>query len=241
MDTIKAELQGVKMIAHRGLSGIERENTAAAFVAAGNRSFYGIETDTRCTADGVYVLLHDNNPQRVAPHVTDVTIEKSAYETVQNVVLTDTDGSTHRNDLRIPLLIDYLKICKTYDKVCVLEIKELHNDVQMQALIDLVRSERDLSKVIFISFNRDNCITLRRLLPDQEIQWLVEWYSDEVRNTLITYRLGLDIGYSSLTKEIVDDLHAHGLSVNCWTCDNADHARELVAMGVDYITTNILE
>lgn len=241
MDTIKAQLQGVKMIAHRGLSGIERENTAAAFIAAGNRSFYGIETDARITADGKYMLLHDSDPHRVAPHVTGVTVEGSTYETLRDIVLTDTDGSITRNDLRIPLMIDYLKICRTYDKVCVLELKLEHNDEQMQAFIDLVRSERELSKVIFISFNLNNCITLRRLLPDQEIQWLVEWYNDEVRDTLITHRLGLDIGYSSLTKEIVDDLHAHGLSVNCWTCDNVEHARELAALGVDYITTNILE
>ena len=40
MDTIKIDKNNVKLIAHRGVSGIERENTAAAFVAAGNRSYY---------------------------------------------------------------------------------------------------------------------------------------------------------------------------------------------------------
>ena len=34
MDTIKVNRKDVKMIAHRGLSGLERENTNAAFVAA---------------------------------------------------------------------------------------------------------------------------------------------------------------------------------------------------------------
>ena len=38
MDTVKIDAKSTKMIAHRGVSGIERENTAAAFVAAGNRS-----------------------------------------------------------------------------------------------------------------------------------------------------------------------------------------------------------
>ena len=41
MDTVKIKAKGVKMIAHRGLSGIERENTYPAFVAAANRSYYG--------------------------------------------------------------------------------------------------------------------------------------------------------------------------------------------------------
>ena len=46
-DTVKIDKRGVRLIAHRGLSGIEQENTCAAFIAAANReSYYGIETDT---------------------------------------------------------------------------------------------------------------------------------------------------------------------------------------------------
>ena len=33
------------MIAHRGMSGLEMENSASAFVSAGQRSHFGIETD----------------------------------------------------------------------------------------------------------------------------------------------------------------------------------------------------
>ena len=54
MDTIKIESKGVKIIAHRGLSGIERENTCSAFVAAANRSYFGIETDIHTTRDGKF-------------------------------------------------------------------------------------------------------------------------------------------------------------------------------------------
>ena len=61
MDTIKIDKNNVKLIAHRGVSGIERENTAAAFVAAGNRSYYGIETDVHVTKDGKFVIIHDDD------------------------------------------------------------------------------------------------------------------------------------------------------------------------------------
>ena len=45
-DTIKiADHGSTKFVAHRGVSGLETENTAAAFIAAGNRSYYGVETD----------------------------------------------------------------------------------------------------------------------------------------------------------------------------------------------------
>ena len=56
MNTIKVDSGNTLMIAHRGLSGIELENTCSAFVAAGNRSYFGIETDVHVTADGQYII-----------------------------------------------------------------------------------------------------------------------------------------------------------------------------------------
>ena len=66
MNTIKITKNSTKLVAHRGLSGIEKENTNAAFVAAGNRSYYGIETDIHRTADGRFVVCHDDDLKRVA-------------------------------------------------------------------------------------------------------------------------------------------------------------------------------
>lgn len=66
MDTVKIKSNLVNMIAHRGLSGLERENTFPAFVAAGNRSYFGIETDVRKTKDGKFIIIHDNNIDRVS-------------------------------------------------------------------------------------------------------------------------------------------------------------------------------
>ena len=65
MNTVKIEKQNTRLIAHRGVSGIERENTAAAFVAAGNRGYYGIETDVHVTKDGKYIIIHDDDTKRV--------------------------------------------------------------------------------------------------------------------------------------------------------------------------------
>ena len=62
LNTVKIEnKKGTKFIAHRGLSGLELENTISAFVAAGNRSYQGIETDVHVTSDGKFVVYHDDN------------------------------------------------------------------------------------------------------------------------------------------------------------------------------------
>ena len=57
MDTIKINKKNVLMIAHRGVSGLETENTKEAFIIAGNKSYYGIETDVHVTLDGKFSKL----------------------------------------------------------------------------------------------------------------------------------------------------------------------------------------
>ena len=113
MNTIKFNKKQVKTIAHRGLSGLEKENTCAAFVAAGNReSYYGIETDVHRTADGQFVVFHDDNTARVG--VDSLVIENSTFDTLRKLQLTDIDGKRGRMDLIIPTLAEYIGICKKY-------------------------------------------------------------------------------------------------------------------------------
>ena len=71
-----------RMIAHRGLSGIETENTAAAFVAAGQHPYFGIETDVHRTVDGKFIIIHDDNTKRVAGD--EMIVEKTTFETLKS-------------------------------------------------------------------------------------------------------------------------------------------------------------
>lgn len=123
MDTIKINSKQAKIIAHRGLSGIECENTCPAFVAAGNRSYFGIETDVHKSKDGKFVIIHDETTQRVSLQQSNINVEESNYSSVSSLILPDLDKTTIRQDIRIPLLDEYIKICKKYNKICVLELK----------------------------------------------------------------------------------------------------------------------
>ena len=51
----------------------------------------------------------------------------------------------------------------------------------------------------------------------------------------------MDIWYGSLTEETYAWLRSLGKKVNVWTCDDPAAAAKYVEMGVDYITSNILE
>ena len=80
------------------------------------------------------------------------------------------------------------------------------------------------------------------MLPEAEIQFLTSGeVNDELIDTLISGKLDLDIYYKRLTAENIALLHSKGIKVNCWTVDGKEDAEALVNMGIDFITTNILE
>lgn len=239
MNTIKFKNISTKIVAHRGLSGIETENTNAAFVAAGNRSYYGIETDIHRTADGRFVVCHDDNLNRVAGE--NIPVETTALAELQSIVLFDKDGTKGRADLRVSVLENYISICKKYGKHCVLELKSDFTEEEILGILDIIEGFDYLKNVTFISFVYSNVEKIRKFRPDQSVQFLFTQFTDEIIARVIKDRIDIDVYYKALTKEFVDRMHANGLVVNCWTVDDPEKAEILSAWGVDYITSNILE
>lgn len=241
MDTVKVQKGNVKMVAHRGLSGIERENTCAAFVAAGNRDYFGIETDVHRTADGAYVVIHDDRTGRVA--FEDISVEGSTLEQLQNIAIKDKDEMP-RSDLKIPTLDEYLKICAKYGKIPVLELKNDFPKADVENIVAIVKQHMTLENIIFISFSYQNMIYLRELEKDARLQYLCGG-SAKVDEALVAklkdYDLDLDIYWKVLDEAGVKLLHDNGIEINVWTVDDPTVAEQLVSWGVDYITSNILQ
>ena len=237
-DTVRVRTPGVRMIAHRGLSGIEKENTCAAFVAAGNRSYYGVETDIHRTSDGRLIVFHDDNLQRIAGVA--LTVEETDFDTLRAVRMNDLDGNP-RADLMFPSLEEYIRICRQYGKTSVLEIKNHFEPEDIENVIAIIRGLGWLEHTIFISFDLPNMICIREKLPEQAAQYLVCEFGDDLLDILKAHRLDLDIDHKAVTPETVAACHAGGIAVNVWTVDTPEDAQRALACGVDYITSNILE
>ena len=242
MNTIKIDKNGtdVKMIAHRGLSGLEQENTCAAFVAAGNReTYFGIETDIHCTSDGAFIIIHDDSTERVTGQ--NLFVEQTDFQTLRNLPVFDRGSDLPRGDLQLPTLQEYISICKRYEKTAVLELKNPIPENDICKIMAIIRQMGYTEHTIVISFYPENLLTLRKHHPDQTAQFLTEQWEDDWFNTLKQNNLGLDIYHKSVTKELVEKFHNAGLKVNCWTVDDPEDAARVIACGVDYITTDILE
>jgi glycerophosphoryl diester phosphodiesterase len=227
------------MVAHRGVSGVERENTCAAFVFAGSRSYYGIETDVHVTADGQYCICHDDDLKRVAG--VDIKIEESTYAEISAVRLTDTDGTFRRSDLVAPLLQDYIAICRKYNKVAVLELKNPMGKEHIAKIVAIVKDMGWLNKTTFISFTTENVVNLREMGDEYDIQYLTADISDANIEFMKKYKMDADVYYIYLTKDFVERAHKAGIKVNCWTVDDPKEAATMLSYGVDFMTTNILE
>jgi glycerophosphoryl diester phosphodiesterase len=239
MNTIKFDKKNTLVIAHRGLSGLEKENTNAAFVAAGNRSYYGIETDIHKTKDGHFVINHDDNFKRVAGE--EIIIEQATLEEIQNLVLYDVDNQKSRIDLRPTTLQNYLSICKKYEKHSILELKSNFTDEDIAKIIDIIKSYDYLENVTFIAFNYENLLKVRKILPNQSCQYLFWKLTDEEISRLVKDKIDADVWCIELTEEQIKKAHKAGLKVNCWTVNEKENGEKFASWGIDFITSNILE
>ena len=238
-DTIKWQSKGnVKMIAHRGLSGLERENTNAAFVAAGQRSYYGIETDVHITADGKMIVVHDDDLKRIAD--LDMSVEGSTFDELRKVRLKDLDEN-ERLDLCLPSLEEYISICKKYEKQAILELKNPMPKGKVWEIAKIIKGMGWFERTTFLSFEGENLVFMREKYPEADVQYLTAVCSEEEMQFMLDNRIDADLCGYCVTKEIVDRLHEAGLKVNCWTLDTLEHAELAKRVGVDFITTNILE
>ena len=242
MNTIKpAFSRKPLMVAHRGCSGLERENTHAAFVAAGNRSYWGIETDIHRTADGHFVVIHDGDTKRVAGD--HVVVEETTLETLRRITLRNKySDQKDRPDLCLPTLAEYIAICKYYEKHAVLELKSDFSEEEIAAICAIIDEQDYLHHTTFIAFGYENLVKLRVQRPTQSAQFLIgKELPEHWLEMLLDQKVDLDIYRLTLTEEMVRICHENGIKVNCWTVDDPDEAIRLADWGVDQITSNILE
>lgn len=243
MNTIKVtNAKAVEFIAHRGLSGLETENTNAAFVAAGNRaSYFGIETDVHRTADGEFVIIHDDNTGRVSN--VNVQVETSTMAELQKVRLNHPHTTTPRDDLRLPTMEDYIGICKQYEKIAVLELKNDFDEAEIAEILRRIEALDYLENTIFISFIYEPLLRVKAARPTQQVQFLtvarddMDWLIGELARN----GMDIDIQWGGVNAAFVEKCRKAGVRINCWTVDHPDDARRLIDLGVDFITSNILE
>jgi len=213
------------IIAHRGASAAHRENTVAAFSAAGPLGADAIELDARRTADGAVVVHHDDT-------------------LADGRVLVDVASA----DLppHVPTLAQALDACG--ELVVNIEVKNWPDDADFDAsetvaetVVDEVARRDWAQRVIVSSFHRPTIDRVRALAPDVPTA-LLHIRVDGATALAEAAQHGhglLHPWHGWVTEELVAAAHAQGIGVNTWTVDDPDDMRRLSAWGVDGIVTNV--
>ena len=216
--------------AHRGASEYAPENTMSSFLLGVRMGANGIETDVRRTKDGVLVLFHDGDFQRVIGcegRIGDYTYEELMQFYVKN-------EKTDTKDI-IVKFEDFLRYLGFRDLHFAIELKE---DLAEETIALLDRFNMK-DKAIITSFQFDYIKRVKELRPDWRIGYLVREVTDEVLSDLAS------VGGEQLcpratfvNAEDVAKWHAMGLNVRAWGVTDFALMKNAYDCGVDGMTVN---
>ncbi len=220
------------VIAHRGAwkqRGLP-ENSLASLRAAIEMGCAGSEFDVRLSADDSLVINHD-------PDYHSLPIEKTRYATLAAYPLS--------NGEKLPTLREYLLagMARNTETKLICEIKasgtskERSREIARKT-VALVNELNAQDRVVYISFDYDILLEIRRLYPDAITQYLEGDHSPEqLKADGIS---GADYHFSVYHEH--PDWAAialkNNLQLNAWTVNETAEMEWLMARGVQFITTN---
>lgn len=221
---------GTKFIAHRGLSSIHYQNSEEAFLGAAQSDyFFGIETDVWQTKDGIWVCCHDINPfNDLSININDIT-----YDEAKTLPLKDSASEVY-----ICSFERYLHICKDYDKMPVIELKQVFLYNQIENLVDFVQRIIALERVMFISFQTANVNVLKEIDFSLRVQTL----TSNALGAKLLIKNAKDVGINQniISPSIIEIAKEKGVSINVWTVNDASKVALYIEWGVDYITSDFI-
>jgi len=214
------------IVAHRGASARAPENTIEAFHLALDLGVDGIEFDVHETADGRFAVHHD--PDLPGGLIRDLT-------------LAQVRGRPAKYGGEVPSLADALALVsrrKPGLAVCV-EVKGMRD-------WEILRRElapwRDALHLEIQSFDV-GYLRAMAAAPDGHRLGVItqDPGPDPVALLEDLGAVGLSVRQDRITDGLAEPLHAAGKRLYAWTVNDVERARELGAMGVDAVITDVPE
>ena len=234
-----------RIIMHRGYSGKAPDNTVASFTLAGQTpECWGIETDVRVLTDDTIICFHDTE---LDSHTTGTgNILDKSYEDIKDVIYdSGVNGLSQYPNEKIALFNDYLKICRKYGKIAVIELKPLREITDVDKIVNMVNSYGMRNSAIYISFDAPYIDRVLEIDNKAVVQKLY-LAKDNVDYDNFNYdSIGLEIqDWGQTDANILETnlrkLQSKGVLVNTWTTDTTSTKRSLEDKCVDFITTNLI-
>ncbi|MEU8977236.1 glycerophosphodiester phosphodiesterase family protein [Streptomyces sp. NPDC048309] len=213
-------------IGHRGVMGVEPENTLRSFVAAQQAGLDLIELDLHLSKDGALVVMHDAEVDRTTDGSGPI-----AEKTLSELRALDAGRGE-----RVPVFEEVLDAVTTPLQA---EIKDL---AAARALAEVMHQRDLVGRVEVSSFHDEAIAEVARLVPG-------------VRTALIASRYGVDVverateagagtvclNIRRLTLEVVEQARKADLRIIGWVVNTLGQLRLVRALELDGATTDYPE
>lgn len=234
------------MVAHRGASAREPENTVAAFEAALRDGADVIELDVRLTSDGVPVILHD-------PDVS-ATTDGTGYvhEMTLGQIKRLNAGGEGRGRHEIPTLAEALASMRGRGSAIDLEIKNMPGEpafdspreAVLEASLEVLASSGFAGPALVSSFNWLTIERSRELAPDIPTGFLSIGAVDAWAALVYARQAGHDFvlpqtnAVTAAGEAFVEEAHQAEVRVGTWVADDEELLATLFGWGVDAVASN---
>lgn len=224
-----------RTVAHRGyIADGAVENTEKAFIDAGKRNFYAIETDIYPTKDGVYICNHDNNIPGQTRQISEMT-----YEEILEIDLSRTGDEI----VRICTFKRYIEICREYKKTMYLELKTTPSLNSLEYILNMIDEMGMADHCNVISFGMQNIHNVAKLNKAFGWHFTTDFLTSSIGTLYDALENGVNVScyYPLASKELVEAYHAKGLTVGIWTLNDSKLVDRFLEMGIKTITTDFME
>ncbi|MFP3989839.1 glycerophosphodiester phosphodiesterase family protein [Streptomyces sp. E11-3] len=213
-------------IGHRGLMGVEPENTLRSFVRAEQAGLDVIELDLHLSKDGALVVMHDAQVDRTTDGKGPIA-EKTLAE------LRELDAGRGE---RIPVFEEVL------DAVRAPLQAEIKDTAAARALAEVMHGRDLVSRVEVLSFHSAALAEISRLVPGVRTALVASRYgTDVVERATEVGATTLVLNIRRLTLETVELARKADLRIIGWVVNTQDQLRLARALGLDGVTTDYPE
>jgi glycerophosphoryl diester phosphodiesterase len=231
------------VVAHRGASADHPENTVAAFEAAARAGADVIEFDLRLTADGIPVVLHDEDLSRT-------TDGSGLVREVSLAELKALDASAGRGPRQaVPTFAEALEAIGPTGAGVDIEVKSLGGadpgrHELLEAALEVLQGAGFPGPVLVSSFNGLTLQRCRELAPGLPTGFLSAAAIDPMSALTYVRQAGHEFllpQAESLLEagpDFVEACHAAGVRLGTWTVDDEATMERLFGWGVDAVASN---
>lgn len=232
---IQAEyVHTMAVTAHRGASRNYPENTMAAFKGAKKLGADWIELDIQQSRDGQIFVMHDTNFKRTTG------VDKNTWEMDYNEISQLDTGSFFNSSFageKVPLLSEVIAFAKKNRIKLNIELKPSGHECGFeQNVADIIEAQNFYGNCVITSQVYEVLENVKAYNKNIQTVYVMSLAYGDINQLKAADHFSIEA--SSVTREIVSDVHNAGKEIYAWTVNTEESINNMIELNVDNIITD---